>query len=274
MTGLPLVLYTLAAAAYVGHFATRHPRVGHAATALLGAAALSHTFIIGMQTMALGHVPFAGTTGAVSVFVWLLALAYLYTELSTGERAMGVFVVPLIAALQVLPTAMYRVGELPAVLHSAWFSLHVTTLLFAYASFALACVIGITYVLLFRELKDKRLGFFSARLPSLDSLDRMNVRAVTVGWIFLTIGVLAGAFWAVRLLPGAADPRLQAMSLADPKIFVALLCWLVYSFELYARRGMGWRGRRAAMLSAIGFAIVLLNFVPVGYFLTRSHNFS
>ena len=41
----------------------------------------------------------------------------------------------------------------------------------------------------------------------------------------------------------------------------------------HARRAIGWNGRRAAVLSTVGFAIVLLNFIPVGYFLTRSHNF-
>jgi ABC-type transport system involved in cytochrome c biogenesis permease subunit len=60
---------------------------------------------------------------------------------------------------------------------------------------------------------------------------------------------------------------------ADPKILVALLSWGIYSFALVARRAIGWSGRRAAYMSAIGFIIVLLNFVPVGYFLTRSHNF-
>jgi ABC-type uncharacterized transport system permease subunit len=154
---------------------------------------------------------------------------------------------------------------------SAWFGVHVSSLLFAYASFALAAVIGITYVLLFKELKGKHLGFFFARLPSLEILDTMNVRAVTVGWIFLTVGVAVGWIWAGRA--DATDPRVQAMSLQDPKIFVAALCWAVYSFELYAQRAIGWRGRRAAWLSALGFAIVLLNFVPVSYFFTRSHNF-
>ena len=61
--------------------------------------------------------------------------------------------------------------------------------------------------------------------------------------------------------------------MADPKIFVAVLCWAVYSVELYAQRAIGWRGRRAAWLSAVGFGIVLLNFVPVSYFFTTSHNF-
>jgi hypothetical protein len=30
-----------------------------------------------MQTMEAGHLPFAGTTQAISTFVWLLGLAYL-----------------------------------------------------------------------------------------------------------------------------------------------------------------------------------------------------
>jgi ABC-type transport system involved in cytochrome c biogenesis permease subunit len=63
------------------------------------------------------------------------------------------------------------------------------------------------------------------------------------------------------------------MSAVDPKILVALVCWAVYSFALFARRAIGWTGRRGAWLSALGFVIVLLNFVPVGYFLTKSHNF-
>ena len=71
----------------------------------------------------------------------------------------------------------------------------------------------------------------------------------------------------------SAASQNQAMSAVDPKILVALVCWAVYSFELYAQRAIGWRGRRAAWLSAVGFAIVLLNFVPVSYFFTTSHNF-
>ena len=146
------------------------------------------------------------------------------------------------------------------------------SLLFAYASFALACVLGVTYALLFKEIKAKQLGVFYTRLPSLASLDLMNGRAITVGWAFLTLGVLVGGIWLWQV-KGSSDPRVQAMSLADPKILVALVSWGLYSFALFARKAIGWSGRRAAYLSGIAFAIVLLNFVLVGYFLTASHNF-
>ena len=42
------------------------------ATALLAAGVLAHTFLIGMQTMEVGHAPLVGTTAAISAFVWLL----------------------------------------------------------------------------------------------------------------------------------------------------------------------------------------------------------
>jgi len=238
-------------------------------------AALLHTFVIGMRTMEAGHVPVAGATSAISTFVWLLALAYLYTEMTSGERAMGVFILPLLVGLQTIPALRPSLESHAAVLQGPLFGLHVSSLLFAYASFALACVIGITYVLLFKEIKAKHLGFFYARLPSLQVLDHMNQRAIAIGWVFLTIGIVVGGIWAAQARGGygAGDPRVQAMSLQDPKIFVAILCWVVYSFELFAARRIGWGGRRAAYLSALGFLIVLFNFVPITFFFSRSHDF-
>jgi len=269
---LPLVFYAAAAVAYFLHFSKPEPRGGRLATALLGGALLAHTFLIGMQTVEAGYAPLVGTTAAVSAFVWLLGLAYLYVELTTDERAMGVFVTVLLAALMILPALNAQTEERPALLRSPLFTVHVLAMLFAYASFALAFVLGITYVLLFKEIKAKHLGFFYTRLPSLQTLDKMNGRAVVVGWLFLSAGLLVGGLWASQI-GGSSDPRAQAMGVADPKILFALVSWGTYTFALFARRTIGWSGRRAAWLSALAFVLVLLNLVPVGYFLTRSHNF-
>ena len=103
MNFVPLALYAVAFVAYAWHFARRNPAVGQTATTLLVAGALAHTFVIGMQTMEAGHVPITSASTAISTFVWLLALAYLYTEMSTDERAMGVFILPLLVALQTIP---------------------------------------------------------------------------------------------------------------------------------------------------------------------------
>jgi ABC-type transport system involved in cytochrome c biogenesis permease subunit len=227
-----------------------------------------------MQTMEVRHVPFANPSRAVSTFAWLMALAYLYVELTTDERAMGVFILPIIIGLQVIPVLYPGTESVDPVLDSPWFWIHVSSLLFAYASFGMAGVLGLTYMLQFKEIKKKHLGYFYTRLPSLQILDVMNSRAVTVGWLFLTVGVIVGVVWAAQARTVSPnDPNLQAMQLDDPKVLIAVITWLVYSFAVLARQTMGWTGRRAAWLSAIGFAVVLLNMLPVNYFVTTSHTF-
>jgi ABC-type transport system involved in cytochrome c biogenesis permease subunit len=274
LNALPLVLYAAAGVAYAAHFAKREPGAGRTATTLLLFGALAHTFVIGMQTMEVRHVPFANPSSAISTSVWLLSLSYLYVELTTDERGMGVFILPIIVALQIIPAVYPGVDNMDPVLDSPWFWVHVSSLLFAYASFTLAAVLGLTYVLQFKEIKKKHLGYLYTRLPSLQILDVMNSRAVAVGWIFLTIGVVVGVIWAGQARASAPDdPNLQAMALQDPKIFLAVLTWGVYSFAVFARRTMGWTGRKAALLSAVGFVFVLMNFLPINYFVTTSHTF-
>jgi ABC-type transport system involved in cytochrome c biogenesis permease subunit len=274
LNAIPLVLYAAAAIVYAVHFAKRQPAIGRMATTLLLLAVLSHTFVIGMQTMEVRHVPFASRSHAISTFVWLLALSYIYLEVTTDERAMGVFILPIAVGLQMIPAFSPGIENADPVLDSPWFWVHLLSLMFSYATFALAGMLGLTYMLQFKEIKKKHLGYFYARLPSLHVLDAMNSRAVVVGWLFLTIGVVVGVVWTAQaraLAPG--NSNLQAMSLNDPKILIALLTWAVYAFEVFARSTMGWTGRRAAWLSAVGFVIVLLNFLPVSYFVTTSHTF-
>lgn len=275
MNLLPLLLYAAAGVAYAIHFTRRQPATGRLATSLLLLAALAHTFVIGMQTMQSLHSPLSNPSRAISTFVWLLTLSYLYVEVSTDERAMGIFILPVIIDLQLIPVVSPGVENANPVLDSPLFWVHVSSLLFAYASFALAGVFALTYMLQFKEIKKKHLGYLYTRLPSLQVLDVMNARAVTVGWIFLTLGVLVGVIWAGQakaLTPD--DPNLQAMGLQDPKILMAALTWAVYSFAMLSRQTLGWSGRKAAWLSALGFAMVLLNFVPVSYFVSTSHTFN
>ena len=162
------VLYAAAAAAYLAHFAWRDPRTGRLATALLGGGVLAHTFLIGMQTVQAGHAPLVGTTRG-DLGVRLAARPRVPLRRADDRRA-GDGRVRRDAARRrstssrrSIPTVSTR----PPLLQSPLFTIHVVSMLFAYASFALAFVLGVTYVLLFKEIKAKHLGFFYARLPSL-----------------------------------------------------------------------------------------------------------
>jgi ABC-type transport system involved in cytochrome c biogenesis permease subunit len=275
MNVLEPALYALGALLYIWHFVRRQPAVGQAATLALGAGVVVHTFFLGMATVRAGALPLVGAGDALSGFVWILAIVYLYVELTSGERAMGVFVAPLVAVLSFLALGSAQPGPRPAVLDSPLFVFHVTFVLFAYASFALGAVMGVTYVLLFRELKRRQPGVFFARLPSLAALDQMNARAVVAGFACLTVGMAIGIAWAVQAGQQVPlDPRVQAMSILDPKILIAFGSWLLYALQIVGRLQLGWSGRRSAWLSAAGFLVVLVNLLPVAYLVPTSHAFS
>jgi ABC-type uncharacterized transport system permease subunit len=275
MSAVEPLLYALGALLYAWHFVRREAAVGRAGTAALGAGVVVHTFLLGMATVRESALPLAGAGDALSGFVWILAIVYLYVELTSGERAMGAFIAPFIAVLSVVATASPASGPRPAVLDSPLFVFHVTFLLFAYAAFALAAVLGLTYVLLFRELKHKQPGVFFARLPALASLDQMNGRAIVAGFTCLTVGMAVGVAWLLQAShTHPLDPRVAAMSLGDPKILIAIGSWLIYAFQIVARLQLGWSGKRTAWLSAVGFAVILVNLLPIAYLVDTSHAFN
>ena len=147
-----------AGVAYAIHFSRRIPRSGVPPPTLLLVGVLAHTFVIGMQTMEVRHVPFANPSRAVSTFVWLLTLSYLYLELDDGRAGDGRLHPAGRDGLQIIPAVLPGTESFDPVLDSPWFWLHVSSLLFAYASFALAGVLGLTYMLQFKEIKKKHLG--------------------------------------------------------------------------------------------------------------------
>jgi hypothetical protein len=161
----------------------------------------------------------------------VLLLAYLYIEMTTDERAMGTFILPLAVALQSIPAFKPALEDRAAVLQGPLFSVHVLSLLFAYASFALACVIGITYVLLFKEIKAKHLGFFYARLPSLQVLDSMNHERSSSAGSFSPSACSSAGFTRRR-----ASTTRAGDVVAIPKFWRSSVG--PYSFEAFAARRM------------------------------------
>ncbi len=195
-----------------------------------------------------------------------LLLAFLLLTLRFRVPVLGAFVVPLAFILQAL--AAFNVeavtGHLPPQLRSFWYPFHVGFAFLGEALFAVACATGVMYLLQEKGLKRKRPGAFYHRLPSLDVLDLVNHRSLTLGFLFLTVGIVTGAFWAQNAWQKA---------LWNPKVIWSLGTWLIYAAVLHARLTAGWRGRRAAILSILGFAAVLFTFLGVDLLLGGEHSF-
>jgi cytochrome c-type biogenesis protein CcsB len=145
-------------------------------------------------------------------------------------------------------------------------ALMLTTLAFlADASFAIAFGVGIMYLIQERQLKRKNPGAFYRRLPNLDVLDELDYKAIALGFPLLTLAIVTGSIWA-----NSAWGYYWGW---EPKEIWSLITWLIYAAYLHARLVGGWRGRKAAYLAVIGFAIVIFTFLGVNLLLPGQHAF-
>ncbi len=216
-----------------------------------------------------GGMPF-GTNMYESLvfFSWCLVVAYLIITMKYKLPVVGAFVMPITFLLMIAAALLPNkgIGEIPPALRSNWLPIHVSLSFMGDALFAMAFGTGVMYLIQERQLKKKRPGAFYYRLPSLDVLDSMNYWALTIGFPLLTLGIITGSVWAQY----AWGSYWQW----DPKETWSLITWLIYAAVLHARLTVGWRGRKAAWFSIIGFAAVLFTFFGVNLFLSGLHSYN
>jgi ABC-type transport system involved in cytochrome c biogenesis permease subunit len=121
--------------------------------------------------------------------------------------------------------------------------------------FTVAFVAGVMYLIQDRLLKSKRFNVLYSKLPALDFLDHLNQQSIILGFPLLTLGIVTGAI-------SAEFDRGSYVSW-NPEQTGALITWLFYFFVLLGRLTVGWRAKRAAYLTVVGFACVILTLVGV-----------
>ena len=105
----------------------------------------------------------------------------------------------------------------------------------------------------------------AANLPSLEVLDGVMYKAITIGFAFFTIATILGAFWAAEAWGGYWS--------WDPKETWALIVWLNYAAWLHLRLMKGMRGTVAAWWALVGLAITTFAFLGVNMFLSGLHSY-
>ncbi len=263
---LVAVLYSLSGALYLAFLARGAEQLGKTAGHALTAAVVTHVGFLVADVATSTRPLFSDIHQALGVGSLLVALTYLGTVWLGGGRispkgklqVLGAFVTP-ITLLFFLGAGFRRGVEVSDEVRSAVLPLHIGANVLGIAAFALAFGVSIAYVLQERQLRQKKLSGIFQRLPSLDTLDMLSFRMVIVGFPLLTLGVVTGTLWAVRL--DADAPPIgptQAMGLVE---------WALFASLLLLRAVAGWRGRRAAIGTMLGFLIacaVLFGYVLRG----------
>jgi cytochrome c-type biogenesis protein CcsB len=252
VVGLAYAGLWLAAVAYTVNLVRQGRWTGCLATGLVAITWSLLTAGLVRRGLAAGHWPLTNRYEFALCFVWAIVAVYLLLEISWRERRAGPFVlaVALLVGTYAInrPTDEQAIVPLLPALRSVWLQVHVLTAGVGYGAFGVAAGLGLMR-LFHREGAEQ--------WPPAAEIERTMERAMVLGFPWLTLSILTGAIWAQN-----AWGRYWGW---DPKETWALATWLWFLLILHVRPLRRWRGRRLAVLTVVGFGVVLFTFVGVSW---------
>jgi ABC-type uncharacterized transport system permease subunit len=246
-----LIAYGEAAVAYAG--ALRSPgRSGRVGIWGVRIGWLAQTGLLIVQAVSADGFPWGTWAGALNLLSWLVVSAYLVWGCSPRYRLLGLAVMPVAAGLLVLAWAGGGTGvdEPPG---DGWaLAVHAGLMLAAFASFTLGAAAALLYLYEDRGLSRHDTRLLRLRLPSLEGLERLAVRATLGGLALLSAGIVVGLGW------------LDVDGL-DAAMTVTVAIWAFYALALILRRETGLQGRRLAWSLVVGAGLIVV-VLPLTHF--------
>ena len=196
---------------------------------------------------------FCPLTAGGSGMVIALFLA-LYGIIShQGERDQRAKTTSLIGLVMLLDLSGQLFGEParavpPPPKERALGELHGGLVLLAYACFLIGAIYSALYLVLYRHMKRRRIGFWFDRLPPLQHLEAKASRSTFVGLLSLTVGLSIGLYSYAVFRGGLPYDNI--------KFVVAALVWLLFAAELVVRRGLHWKGIRVIWMPIVGVLVI------------------
>lgn len=251
-----LGLYMVAGILYLMQWVFTRAQPGQAAHKVTWLAWLLQSVLLGIFFSGVGYPFLVNAFSSYLFSAWVVATAFLVIQWRGRFPLLGAFVLPVIATFYLLAlfqSASY--SDASALMKNPWASVHLVFSFLALAIFAMSFVLGIMFIIEEFQLKYKVLPKLFLKMPTLDALERVHARALTIGFILLTGGIFSGAGWAKSVT--------GYYFFEDARQLWAIIAWLIYALFLQSRLLAGWRGRRGVILSLIGFVVVLFTFIGV-----------
>ena len=309
--GVAVGAYCVALVAFVLFLAFRKKVLGDIG---LGAVLLGwplHAASIFTRAMEAGHWPLGNMYEYSTGISFVVVTTAVILMVRARMRLIGLPAMILAIALLGVAYMLYvPPGELVPALHSYWLTIHVTSMATSSAILSFSFFFGMAY--LARRWADQRMlataaarepaiatvgaggggvatmtlaggggppptGFGGSPLtqlatgvrrvlPGSSSLDLWSYRFVMLGFPIWTFGVICGAIWGEH-----AWGRYWGW---DPKETFAFITWVIFAIYLHARVTYGWREKRAAIITAFGFAAILFTLYAVNLWIAGLHSYA
>ncbi|GAC1465819.1 MAG: cytochrome c biogenesis protein CcsA [Desulfuromonadaceae bacterium] len=206
-----------------------------------------HSSIIVLWWVEVGHGPYMAPSEVLSSDAWMImSCFFIFARLYPRVKPTSIVAFP-VAFLLLALSLFYNPGirTLPATFRSIWLVIHIGLYKISLATLVIGCACALFYL-----LKNRRDSGWLQRLPALETLDVYSYRFAGFGFIFWTIGMLAGSIWAYQ-----SWGRFWGW---DPTETWSLITCLMFGAYLHLRRFFGWKETRAAWFLIACFVISLI----------------
>nr|ATL59214.1 cytochrome c biogenesis protein [Posoqueria latifolia] len=240
-----------------------------------------------------GHFPLSDLYESLIFLSWSFSLIHIVpyfkkniNYLSTITGSSAVFTQGF--ATSGLLTEIDQSSILVPALQSEWLIMHVTMMILGYASLLCGSLLSVALlVITFRKNRKifcksnlllnesfffgeieymnersnllQNTSFFSAknyyRSQLIQQLDYWSSRVISLGFLFLTIGILSGAVWANEAWGSYWN--------WDPKETWAFITWIIFAIYLHTRTTRNPKGANSAIVASIGFLLIWICYFGV-----------
>lgn len=218
---------------------------------------LAHTVYLGYRASGADRSPLSSPFDWYLLVAWTLAAVYVLLLLMGRRTAIGVFMLPLILILIGVGQFADQEPFAPERASRLWANIHGTFLMLGTVTVLVGFLAGLMYLVQSYRLKHKMLPTEGFRLPSLESLERTNSRALLASVLLIGIGFFAGIILVVI--------RQGRIAWTDPVVWTSALMFLwlvvaaVFNFSYPAAR----RGRKVAYLTVASFVFLALTLASI-----------
>lgn len=211
--------------------------------AVLLHAVVLHNVIVAPDALDMGFFK------ATSLIAWLIALMILLASLLRPVENLAIAFLPLAGltiVLEMIFPAHHFIDKSLSGLDA-----HILLSIVAYSLLSIAAVQAVLLTIQDAHLHAKHPGGYIRALPPLQTGESLLFQIITLGFIFLSFGLLSGAVFLENIF---------AQHLVH-KTSLSILAWLVFAILLWGRRRFGWRGRTALRWTLGGFFVLMLAYL-------------
>jgi ABC-type uncharacterized transport system permease subunit len=216
-----------------------------------GLGAVFHFVSIVEEGIISNRCPITNAYETISMCAFLVAVLYLFVQWRYKMESLSAFIFPLVFVGALVGTLGNPVSAWTSpVVRNVWLTVHIVLVLLGLAALFLTAVASFVYLFQERELKAKKPRKFYYRLPALGTLDDLISKSMAVGFVLVTLAVIAGSTWAFI--------EMRTAWIRDPRIAISFFTWGTYMAMLFLRTTAGWRGRKAAIMTVavVGFSLI------------------